>query len=64
MPVITVEMFEGRTIDQKRALVKTLTEGFCESAGGAPASVHVVIKDIAKSDWAVAGELMSDKYPD
>ena len=64
MPVITVEMFEGRTTEQKRKLVKTLTEGFCEAAGGTPSSVHVVIKDIAKSNWAVGGELMSDKYPD
>ena len=64
MPMITVEMFEGRTIEQKRELVKKLTDSFCETAGGSPAAVHVVIKDIPKQHWAVGGELCSDKYPD
>ena len=26
MPIIRVEMFQGRSLEQKRALVKTLTE--------------------------------------
>lgn len=61
MPMIRVEMFAGRTVDQKRALVKELTEAFVRAAGGNPQSVQVVLSDVEKSDWAAGGQLYSDK---
>jgi 4-oxalocrotonate tautomerase len=64
VPVIRVEMFKGRSRDQKRALVKELTDGFLRACGGKPESVTVVIADVEKEDWGTAGELMADKYPD
>jgi 4-oxalocrotonate tautomerase len=64
MPLITVEMFEGRTVDQKRELVRALTDTFCEVAGGSPAAVQIMIRDVAKSNWGSGGELCSDKFPD
>lgn len=64
MPVIRVEMFTGRTVDQKRQLVKELTDAFLRTCGGTPESVQIVIADVAKEDWGGAGILMSDKYPD
>ncbi len=63
MPLIRVEMFEGRTTDQKRALAKELTDAFVKTAGGTPESVHIVMTDVAKDDWAVAGKLCSDPAP-
>jgi len=60
MPIIRVEMFAGRTLDQKRALAKALTEAFVSTAGSTPASVQIVFVDVEKSDWAVAGTLYSD----
>lgn len=60
MPVIRVEMFEGRTIEQKRSLAKALTEGFLSSCGGKPESIHVIIDDIAPDNWAVAGNIVGD----
>lgn len=53
MPIIRVEMFSGRSVDQKRALVRELTEAFVNAAGVLPQSVHVVITDVDKSDWGV-----------
>ena len=64
MPIIRVEMFEGRTTEQKREMVRELTHAFVKTAGGSPAAVHVVITDVAKSDWGSGGELCSDKFPD
>lgn len=60
MPVIRVEMFKGRTSEQKKALVKEVTDAFVRTAGGTPESVHIIITDIEPSDWAVAGKLVSD----
>ncbi len=64
MPIITVEMFEGRSIEQKREIAKTLTEVFCQTAGGNPEAVNILFKDVAKYDFAIGGQLCSEKYPD
>jgi len=61
MPTIRVEMFEGRTPDQKKNLVKALTAAVVETLGGQPEAVDVILYDIKKGDWATAGELWSEK---
>jgi 4-oxalocrotonate tautomerase len=60
MPTIRVEMFEGRTAEQKQAFVKALTEATVNTLGGSPESVNVVLFDVSKSDWATGGVLWSD----
>lgn len=60
MPMIKVEMFPGRTKDQKRAFAKAVTEAFVTHCGGTPQSVQIIFQDVAKEDWATAGKLASD----
>ena len=64
MPILTVELFKGRTREQKRELVQALTETYVRVLGGRSESVTIILTDVAKEDWAVGGELMADKYPD
>lgn len=61
MPNIKVEMVAGRTIEQKRALAKKLTEAFIEVAGGKPDSVQVLFIEFDKQNWSKAGQLFSDR---
>lgn len=61
MPIIRVEMFEGRTSEQKSQLVDQLTKDFVRTCGGKIESVQVLITEYAPSDWGVAGELASEK---
>ena len=61
MPIIRVEMFKGRTCEQKRALVKELTDGFLRSCGGKPEQVHIVIADVDPDNWGSAGQLAADR---
>ena len=61
MPTIRVEMFEGRTLEQKRALAKELTDACVRAIGASPDSVDILFFDIAKQDWATGGMLWSDK---
>lgn len=61
MPVIRIEMFPGRSDEQKRAMVRRVTEAFVETAGGKPESVHVLVSEIAQDHWAVGGELCSER---
>ncbi len=61
MPTIHVELFEGRTEEQKRAYAKALTEATVQTLGGSPEAVDVIFVDIKRSDWATGGVLWSDK---
>jgi 4-oxalocrotonate tautomerase len=61
MPMIRVEMFAGRTVEQKKALVKALTEAFVSTAGSTPESVQIILQDVPKNEWATAGVFASDK---
>jgi 4-oxalocrotonate tautomerase len=61
MPTIRVEMFEGRTAEQKKNLVKALTDAVVETLGGKPDAVDVILYDIKPSEWATGGELWSEK---
>ena len=61
MPIIRVEMFPGRTADQKRDLVRELTDGFVRTCGGAGYRLDVVITEVQHENWDVGGELMSPK---
>ena len=60
MPIIRIEMFEGRSEEQKRACAVAVKKGWVESCAGKPESVHIIFVDVAKSDWATGGRLMSD----
>jgi 4-oxalocrotonate tautomerase len=61
MSLIQVQMFSGRTPEQKRNLVHALTDAFVQTVGSTPDAVDVILTDIEKSDWARGGELFSDK---
>lgn len=60
MPVIRIEMLEGRSAAQKRACAEAVTKAWAETCSGNPDAVHVVFTDIAKSNWATGGKLLSD----
>ncbi|WP_194723429.1 4-oxalocrotonate tautomerase [Noviherbaspirillum malthae] len=60
MPTIHVEMFEGRTTEQKRDFVKAVTEAAVATLGCKPESVDIIIQDVKKENWATGGKLWSD----
>ena len=60
MPVVTVEMWSGRTIEQKKQLVEGITSPFVKI--GTPAeAVQVIINDIPKHNWSTGGKLASEE---
>ncbi|HRD99617.1 MAG TPA: 4-oxalocrotonate tautomerase [Rubrivivax sp.] len=63
MPTIRVELFAGRTLEQKRALAAALTEATVRVLGGSPDAVDVVFQDVQRHDWASGGQLWVDKNP-
>lgn len=63
MPTIHVELFAGRTVEQKRALAAALTDAVVKTLGGSPEAVDIIFRDVERHDWATAGQLWSDKAP-
>jgi 4-oxalocrotonate tautomerase len=59
MPVVIIEMWQGRTIEQKGQLARGITDEFVKI--GVPGEhVHIIFKDNKKSDWAIGGRLASE----
>ena len=58
MPVVVVEMWEGRTEEQKETLIKGITKTFSDIGVDAQ-KLQIIIHDIPKSNWGVGGEQAS-----
>jgi len=61
MPLIHVEMFEGRTPEIKREFVEAITRETCRVLRCEPGAVAIILCDVKKSDWASGGVLWSEK---
>ena len=61
MPTIRVELFEGRTPEQKKEFVQALTEATVKTLGTSADAVDVLLFDIKKHDWATGGVLWSEQ---
>lgn len=61
MPTINVQLFEGRTPEQKRAFVQAVTEATVRTLACAPESVDILIHEIKREHWATGGKLWSDE---
>lgn len=61
MPIITVKMIEGRTEEQKKALVEKVTEAVAETTGAPKENVFIIIEEMKKNHYATGGVRFSDK---
>lgn len=61
MPIVQIHLIEGRTAEQKRNLVKKVTEAVSETIGTPPEAVHIILTDMKRSDYAEGGVLYSEK---
>ena len=61
MPTFHIELFEGRTLDQKRKLVEEITRVTSEVLGSAPESVDIIITAVKRENWATGGKLWSEQ---
>lgn len=60
MPIVRIEMFEGRTHAQKQELARAITEAVVNIAQTTPEATIVVFQDVSRDNWATAGKLESD----
>jgi 4-oxalocrotonate tautomerase len=61
MPYVTIILREGRSVDQKRELVKAVTDAIVRTVNAKPEAVHIVVHDEPAHNLANGGQLISDR---
>ena len=60
MPIVRVDLWPGRTKEQKKELVKAITDAVETVMGTAPDRTTVIFTEVSKDDWAQGGKLASE----
>jgi 4-oxalocrotonate tautomerase len=60
MPFAQIYMIEGRTEDQKRAVIEKVTQALVDAVGAPVETVRVWITEVPKTQWGIAGKTAKD----
>ena len=60
MPLITINMLKGRTLDQKRQMARDITEAIVKNVGCPDTAVQIMITEVDSENLAQAGKLVCD----
>jgi len=60
MPILQVEILKGRTVDQKRNMVKKVTDAVTETLDCPREAVRIIIREMEFENFASAGVLRCD----
>lgn len=61
MPFVSIKIAKGRTADQKRAMVKSVTEAIAATIEVDPKVIWIHIDEFDRDNFAINGQLMIDK---
>lgn len=61
MPMLQVSILEGRTPEQKEELIARLTATITETLSVKPESVRVLIQEMPKTNWGIAGQSVAKR---
>ncbi len=61
MPVITVRIAKGRSLETKRRMARAVTKAVAETLDVKPEWVTLLIEEFERENWATGGELHIDK---
>lgn len=56
MAIVTVVIHEGRDQPTKDRLMQALTDTMCSNLGIEPRQVRIVLQEVARGNYAVAGK--------
>ncbi|MDP3671385.1 MAG: 2-hydroxymuconate tautomerase [Telluria sp.] len=60
MPFAQIYMIEGRSEEQKRAVIEKVTAALSEAVGAPKENVRVWIHDVPSTNWGIAGVSAKD----
>lgn len=57
MPIVNIAILKGRTLEQKKELVKSVTEAIAKSINAAPERISIKIEEMDGENFATSGKL-------
>jgi 4-oxalocrotonate tautomerase len=60
MPLVTIKIIEGRDVEQKRGMVRDVTDAICKNIGCPPDAVSIDIIEFTNENLAKGGKLFTD----
>lgn len=63
MPIVRIEMWPGRSRDEKNALIRNVTDAVVQSIGCPEQAVEVLLYEVDKADWAAGGVCHANRVP-
>ena len=60
MPFIQISLIEGRSVEQKAALIKEVSEAAMRTVGATPDNTRVVIYEVTADEWGVGGQTVTE----
>jgi 4-oxalocrotonate tautomerase len=61
MPIVVVRMVNGRTAEQKRDLVRAVTDALVSTINCQRKNVHVLLEEMDSMNWGVGGQLPDEE---
>ncbi|WP_409022583.1 2-hydroxymuconate tautomerase [Dellaglioa sp. P0083] len=61
MPIINIDLIEGRSQEQLKNLVKDVTDAVSKNTGAPTEHIHVILNEMRKDRYSVGGILKSDE---
>lgn len=61
MPIVQIELLEGRNVEQKRAMARKVTEAIVETLNCKPEAVKIIMRELKTEHLATAGVLKCDE---
>ncbi|NUF98042.1 4-oxalocrotonate tautomerase [Lactobacillus mellis] len=61
MPLVHIELIEGRSPEQLKQLVQDVTDVITKNTGAPKEHVHIVLNEMQKDHYAVGGVLKSEE---
>jgi 4-oxalocrotonate tautomerase len=56
MPYVNVQITKGASKDQKKQIIRSITDTLVGVLQKRPEHIHIVIQEIAEEDWGFAGQ--------
>jgi 4-oxalocrotonate tautomerase len=60
MPIVEINLIEGRPPEKKRSLIASVTDAVVETLDVPRETVRVLIREVPPENWGVAGRPKSD----
>jgi 4-oxalocrotonate tautomerase len=63
MPLVRIDLWSTVTREQKKTLIKNVTDAVVSAVGCPPAAVEILLNDVDQENWAQGGFSHAERLP-